>query len=296
MILPPRSSAPEQQNIMNDQLKVNAKIPISVSSHVTPLVFKCIAPQRRQSDSENRVNRDHHRKAPHDCGCRGGLEQATQTQEAALRIPVWCHPGGDSLIWVQKQQTNRGVELKCACLGLWSGHTGLKQIVGVTERITLTFLHNYDRCAPGVHENTWELGVVMRLTPRFFDSSFKALHQDPFHLLFQLCSDSAQPSREAASSAAALPSKCFCSPRSLLSWKYCTKYSIKVAREAKNSVTMHSHSGSSAQRYELEVSASDMVCTWTRLSTPPQQSYAASSFWVLAKRRGETTRAASHSS
>lgn len=126
--------------------------------------------------------------------------------------------------------------------------------------------HNHD--VPGVHSHlrkkTRELRVsVMRLTPRLFDSAFKALHQDPFHLLFQLCSDSAQPSSEAASfsSFAALPVDSLCSAPSLLSWKYCTKYSIRVAREATNSVTMHSHSGSSAQGYELEVSASDIVCT-----------------------------------
>lgn len=104
----------------------------------------------------------------------------------------------------------------------------------------------------------------MRLTPRLFDSAFKALHQDPFHLLFQLCSDSAQPSSEAASSSsasAALPVDSLCLASSPLSWKYCTKYSIRVASEATNRVTMHSHSGSSAQKYELEVSASVIVCT-----------------------------------
>lgn len=139
--------------------------------------------------------------------------------------------------------------------------------------------------------------VVMRLTPRFFDSSFKALHQDPFHLLFQLFSDSAHPSREAASSFAALSSVAPCLVPSLLSWKYCMKYSIRVTREAMNSVTMDSHCGSSNQRYELEVSNSDILCTWKRcgqLNIPPLEIFAATSYYVFGKRREKTMEAASH--
>lgn len=139
--------------------------------------------------------------------------------------------------------------------------------------------------------------VVMRLTRRFFDSSFKALHQDPFHLLFQLFSDSAHPSREAASSFAALSSVAPCLVPSLLSWKYCMKYSIRVTREAMNSVTMHSHCGSSNQGYELEVSNSDILCTWKRceqLNIPPLENFAATSYYVFGKRREKTMEAASH--
>lgn len=139
--------------------------------------------------------------------------------------------------------------------------------------------------------------VVMRLTPRFFDSSFKALHQDPFHLLFQLFSDSAHPSREAASSFAASSSVAPCLAPSLLSWKYCMKYSVRVTREAMNSVTMHSHCGSSNQRYELEVSNSDILCTWKRcgqLNRPPLENFAATSYYVFGKRREKTMEAASH--
>lgn len=102
--------------------------------------------------------------------------------------------------------------------------------------------------------------MVMRLTPRFLDSSFKALHQAPLHLLFQLFSDSAHPSREAASSFAALSSAAFCSVPASLCWKYCTKYSIRVTRDAMKSVTMHSHCGSSKPKYELELSKSDILC------------------------------------
>lgn len=120
--------------------------------------------------------------------------------------------------------------------------------------------------------------VVMRLTPRFLDSSFKALHQAPLHWLFQLFSDSAHSSRAAASSFAALSSAVLCWFPTPLCWKYCMKYSIRVTRDAMNSVTMHSHCGSSKPKYEL--SKSDILCEWKRwsqLNTPPLRNFLATS-------------------
>lgn len=100
----------------------------------------------------------------------------------------------------------------------------------------------------------------MELTPSFLDSSDKALHQASLHLLFQLSSDSAHPSREAASlfatssSALGLKTTAPC-------WKYCTKYSITVTTDAMKRVTRNNHCGSSEPKYdELELSMSDILC------------------------------------
>lgn len=115
------------------------------------------------------------------------------------------------------------------------------------------------------HEVTWVLfegwRLVLTLTPLLSDRSLRALHQAPLHWLLQLLSDSAHPSRAAASSfAASSPAaagRLFPAP---LCWKYCTKYSMRVTSDAKKSVTMHSHRGSSRPKYELELSESDILC------------------------------------
>lgn len=104
----------------------------------------------------------------------------------------------------------------------------------------------------------------MGLTPSFLDSADKALHQASLHLLFQLFSDSAHPSREAASlfatSSSALGLK-----TTALCWKYCTKYSITVTTDAMKRVTRNNHCGSSEPKYdELEFSMLDILCKWKR--------------------------------
>ena len=111
------------------------------------------------------------------------------------------------------------------------------------------------------HTHRGVVALVMRLTPRFLDSSFRAPHQAPRHWLFQLFSDSAHFSSAAASSSvAALPSAVLCLFPTALCWEYWTKYTTSVTREATNSVTMHSHCGSSKPKREVAPSRSDILC------------------------------------
>lgn len=157
----------------------------------------------------------------------------------------------------------------CSCCWIWFKNT--RQWQYTIDNIFDSIIQLYNK----LHVHDWShlphsgvfVFVVMRLTPRFLDLSFKALHQAALHWLSQLFRDRAHSSRAPASSSAAPVS-----PPTVPCWKYWAKYSkywakysTRVTRDAMKSVTMHSHCGSSRPKDELGLSRSDILCKWNAM-------------------------------